>query len=367
MLVFVASLFIINAFAAVDLVEGAVDGSADASTTAACAVDGDCEEGSYCYRAGQPEASCVLNGLVGAEAPEGDATSTGTTTTGTTTTGSTDSTTGSSTGSTGTGSSGGSTTVIDYNPCFGRKCGMICNNCQLGIMCPDVVNRCNQAGQCVSDSFTCANPKPQRHPLMRIQCGQQSQMTCYGLAADKTAEQDGVCGWSAQMRRCVVVAIGEEGKEGNTCMMHQTIAACNGAIAMPGGLPSAMLPVAAEGVDTVCAWNPFTNTCKDGQLESEAGDGVGFGMATFDVCNIGKDPQNCPVPFCQWLHNSCVPGVGGAELQKTHNVQEEKYSTSLLAGISAGAFFFGLVGTFVVARSCNQNSKFSEPLSMGPV
>jgi len=70
MLVFVASLFIINAFAAGDLVEGAVDGSADASTTAACAVDGDCEEGSYCYRAGQPEASCVLNGLVGAEAPE---------------------------------------------------------------------------------------------------------------------------------------------------------------------------------------------------------------------------------------------------------------------------------------------------------
>jgi len=34
-----------------------------------------------------------------------------------------------------------------------------------------------------------------------------SQATCYGLAADKTAEQDGVCGWSAQLRRCVVVAI----------------------------------------------------------------------------------------------------------------------------------------------------------------
>jgi len=330
MLVFVASLFIINAFAGSDLVEGAVDASADASTTA------------------------------------GDATSTGTTATG-----STDSTTGSSTGSTDTGSSGGSsggsTTVIDYNPCFGRKCGMICNNCQLGVMCPDVVNRCNQIGQCVSDSFTCANPAPQRHPLMRVQCTQQSQQTCYGLAADKTAEQDGVCGWSAQLRRCVVVAIGEEGKEGNTCMMHKTIAACNGATAMPGGLPGAMLPMAEEGVDTVCAWNPFTNTCKDGQLESEAGDGAGFGMATYDVCNIGKDPSNCPVPFCQWLHNSCVPGVGGIELQKTHSVQEEKYSTSLLAGISAGAFFFGLVGTFVVARRCNQKSKFSEPLSMGPV
>jgi len=381
MLVFVASLFIINALAGdtvvdptagdVTLVEGAVDG-ADASTTAACATDGDCEEGSYCYRPGQPEASCVLNGLVGAGAPggatsTGDATSTGATSTGATSTGST------GTGSTSTGSSGGSsgggTTVIDYNPCYGRKCGMICNNCQLGVMCPDVVNRCNQVGQCVSDSFTCANPAPQRHPLMRVMCGQQSQQTCYGLSADKTAEQDGVCGWSAQLRRCVVVAIGEEGKEGNTCALHRTIAACNGATAMPGTLPGAILPMAEEGVDTVCAWNPFTNTCKDGQLESEAGDGQGFGMATFDVCNIAKDPRNCPTPYCSWLHNSCVPGM--SELQKTRtqgaaDTQKEKYSTTLLAGISAGAFFFGLIGTFAMARTCNKNS-YSEPLSMGPV
>ena len=56
---------------------------------------------------------------------------------------------------------------------------------------------------------------------------------------------------------------------------------------------------------------------EDGQLESEAGDGMGFGMATFDVCNIGKTPANCPMPYCQWLHNSCVPGAGVAELQKT--------------------------------------------------
>jgi len=326
-----------------------------------CSDDGDCAGGTYCYRPGQADSTCVLNGSVGSGAP--DSTATGSTDS--TTTGSTD---GSTDAGTGSGSSGGSTTVIDYNPCYGRKCGMICNNCQLGVMCPDVVNRCNAIGQCVSDSFTCpdTNPAP-RHPLTRVQCTQQSQATCYGLAADKTAEQDGVCGWSAQLRRCVVVAIGEEGKEGNTCMMHRTIAACNGATAMPGQLPNAILPMAEEGVDTVCAWNPFTNTCKDGQLESEAGDGMGFGMATFDVCNIGKTPANCPMPYCQWLHNSCVPGAGVAELQKTHNAQEEKYSTSLLAGISAGAFFFGLVGTFVAARKCNKSSKYAEPLSMGRV
>jgi len=40
----------------------------DSETLAACATDGDCGKGSYCYRAGQPEASCVLNGDVGAEA-----------------------------------------------------------------------------------------------------------------------------------------------------------------------------------------------------------------------------------------------------------------------------------------------------------
>jgi len=348
MLVFVASLLIVNALAGDTVVDPTagdvtVDG-AGASTTAGATSTGDAT-------------------TTGATST-GSTTGTGSTTTGTGSTG----TGSSSTGSSG-GSSGGSTTVIDYNPCYGRKCGMICNNCQLGVMCPDVVNRCNQVGQCVSDSFSCANPAPQRHPLTRVMCGQQSQQTCYGLAADKTAEQDGVCGWSAQLRRCVVVAIGEEGKEGNTCGMHRTIAACNGATAMPGTLPSALLPMAEEGIDTVCAWNPFTNTCKDGQLESEAGDGQGFGMASFDVCAIGKTPANCPPPFCAWLNNACVPGM--SELEKTRtqgaaDTQKEKYSTTLLAGISAGAFFFGLVGTFAMARTCTKNS-YSEPLSMGPV
>lgn len=238
---------------------------------------------------------------------------------------------------------------------------MICNKCQLGAFCPDVINRCNSIGQCVSESFQCPTTTA-RHPLMRVSCHQQSQATCYGLSSDKTAEQDGVCGWSRSQGFCAVASIGEE-VENPLCAMHRSIAKCNGL-----GEPQPMPGIVEEVVDTLCAWNPFTNTCKDGTLESEAGDGMGFGRATFQVCNVGKVATNCPAPYCVWLHNQCVPG-GPVELMKEHAAPvENKHNPYLLAGIAAGAFVVALVGTLTIARTCrSQKMGQHVPLSMGPV
>merc|ERR1719285_1137107 len=87
-------------------------------------------------------------------------------------------------GSGGEGGSGGNGGVIDYNPCYGRKCGMVCNNCQLGEHCEDQLHRCNAVGQCVAEAFSCDNTPATttRHPLMPVMCAQQSQATCYGIA-----------------------------------------------------------------------------------------------------------------------------------------------------------------------------------------
>lgn len=199
----------------------------------------------------------------------------------------------------------------------------------------------------------------------------QSLATCYGLSADLSAEYDGVCGWSAQQGRCVVVSIGEEGKEGAMCQMHRTIAECNGGSMMGFG-QQIVPPMMTEGIDNVCAWNPFTNSCKDGQLENEAGDGAGFGFASFNVCSGGVTPQNCPQPFCMWNGAGCVPNaMMGPNLKKEHPQQQESHSESedryLLAAVAGSAFIIGLGVTFVASRIFSTKSSFQEPLHLETV
>lgn len=287
----------------------------------------------------------------------------------------------------GASASSGGATLVDYDPCGGRNCGDVCNNCQLGEVCASVVNYCDPNGACVpNNSFECLAPVvttqapapvlPTRHPLVRIRCGSQPQASCYGLSADLTAEYDGVCGWSAQQNRCVVVSIGEEGKEGAMCQMHRTIAACNGGGL--GGFGRQIVPpmgMMGEGIDNVCAWNPFTNSCKDGQLENEAGDGAGFGFASFDVCSRGTNPQQCPMPYCSWNptlnggQGGCVPGLS-PNLKKAHAKQKNAANGNdvyLLAGVAGSAFLFGIGLTFIASRWCLSKSSFQEPLHLGTV
>lgn len=351
----------------------------------------------------------VADGTSGSSSDTVVTTSTGVTSSTTTTGSSSGSSSGAaSSGSASSGTSGdtSSVTILDYDPCAGRTCGDVCNNCQLGEHCPSVVNRCDTNASCVSTTFECLAPSVDdtsgastdastdssssssspannapvapvatRHPLVRIMCGMQSQMSCYGLSADLSAEADGVCGWSAQQRRCVVVSIGEEGKEGAMCQMHRTIAACNGGSMMGFG-QQMVPPMMTEGIDNVCAWNPFTSSCKDGQLENEAGDGAGFGFASFNVCSGAVNPMSCPQPFCIWNAagnggvGGCVPGMG-PNLKKEHPQKQESHSETedryLLAAVAGSAFIIGLGVTFVASRLFAAKSSFQEPLHLETV
>jgi len=126
-----------------------------------------------------------------------------------------------------------------------------------------------------------------------------------------------------------------------------------------------------EGIDNVCAWNPFTNSCKDGQLENEAGDGAGFGIASFSVCN-GVQAANCPAPFCFWTGSGCVPSPNMPNLKKEQPQQEESHSENedpwyLLGAVAGSAFILGLGVTFVATRLFASKSSFQEPLHLETV
>jgi len=136
-------------------------------------------------------------------------------------------------------------------------------------------------------------------------------------------------------------------------------------------------PMMTEGIDNVCAWNPFTSSCKDGQLENEAGDGAGFGMASFNVCSGAVNAMSCPAPFCMWNAagnggvGGCVPGMMGPNLKKEHSQKQESHSETedryLLAAVAGSAFIIGLGVTFVASRLFAAKSSFQEPLHLETV
>jgi len=224
-----------------------------------------------------------------------------------------------------------------------------------------------------------------RHPMTRVMCSQQAKETCYGFALDPVAEVDGVCGWSPSENKCAVVSIGEEPKEGTMCMMHRTLAACiNGhpsgvgqqgaGMGMGMGIGGAALdPVAMtqmdiiDPIERVCAWNPYSGMCKDGQLEEEPGD-FAFGASSNGGCAWGSPTaQTCPAPLCRWSGTACVSSglnfdwVRVTPLQKTHQSKTEKETSPwTLAAYSAGAFCVGLACATAIMRFGTRKTALSQ-------
>lgn len=227
-----------------------------------------------------------------------------------------------------------------------------------------------------------------RHPMTRVMCSQQAKETCYGFALDPVAEVDGVCGWSPSENKCAVVSIGEEPKEGTMCMMHRTLAACinghpsgvgqQGAAGMGMGMGiggAALDPVAMtqmdiiDPIERVCAWNPYTARCKDGQLEEEPGD-FAFGAGSSGGCAWGNPTaQTCPMPLCRWSGTACVSSglnfdwVRVTPLQKTHQSStktEKETSPWTLAAYSAGAFCVGLACAIAIMRFGKRKTALSQ-------
>jgi len=224
-----------------------------------------------------------------------------------------------------------------------------------------------------------------RHPMTRVMCSQQTKQTCYGFALDPSAEIDGVCGWSPSENKCAVVSIGEEPKEGTMCMMHRTLAACiNG---HPSGMgqqragmgtgmgaaatdPIAMMAMMrADAIERVCAWNPYTGMCKDGQLEEEPGD-FAMGSGSNAGCAWGNPTEStCPRPLCQFINNACVSSglnfdwMRVVPLQKTHPFStntEKETSPWTLAAYSAGAFCVGLACATAIMRFGTRKTTLSQ-------
>merc|ERR1719493_175844 len=223
-----------------------------------------------------------------------------------------------------------------------------------------------------------------RHPMTRVMCSQQAKETCYGFALDPVAEVDGVCGWSPSENKCAVVSIGEEPKEGTMCMMHRTLAACinghpsgvgqqgagmgmgmGGAMGM--GMATAMDII--DPIERVCAWNPYTGMCKDGQLEEEPGD-FAFGAGSASGCAWGNPTAlTCPMPLCRWSGTACVSSglnfdwVRVTPLQKTHQPStktEKETSPWTLAAYSAGAFCVGLACATAIMRFGTRKTALSQ-------
>eukprot|EP00492_Amphilonche_elongata_P001068 TRINITY_DN1644_c0_g1_i1.p2 TRINITY_DN1644_c0_g1~~TRINITY_DN1644_c0_g1_i1.p2 ORF type:complete len:124 (-),score=15.45 TRINITY_DN1644_c0_g1_i1:455-826(-) len=98
------------------------------------------------------------------------------------------------------------------------------------------------------------------------------------------------------------------------CMMHRTLEACINGYSMGMGQqgaatdPMGMMYGMADPIEVVCAWNPFTGMCKDGQLEEEPGDsGWGLGAGANSGCAWGiPNEMTCPRPLCQWTGSSCI-------------------------------------------------------------
>jgi len=211
-----------------------------------------------------------------------------------------------------------------------------------------------------------------RHPMTPVFCERQTKALCYGIAADITAETDGVCGWSPSEGQCAVVSIGEEPKEASMCYLHRTLADCISSNVDPAtqmGLP--MPPGAFDAIERVCAWNPYSATCKDGQLENEPGDFV-FGRGTGRGCAWGNpNALSCPRPFCMWTGAACV-GSGRnmwnfdvMPLASTHESKPEKSSdTFAIAGFAVGGFGIGLAMACGYVNLRSRKSYLTEPLSM---
>merc|ERR1711879_654132 len=78
----------------------------------------------------------------------------------------------------------------------------------------------------------------------------------YGVASGPNVEEGNVCGWSPMQNKCGVVAIEEEGPSYDSCMYRITKATC-------AGFSS------TASHEYVCAWDPFRNVCRGGQLQKE--------------------------------------------------------------------------------------------------
>lgn len=212
-----------------------------------------------------------------------------------------------------------------------------------------------------------------RHPMTQVMCAQQTQQTCYGFALDPSAEVDGVCGWSPSESKCAVVSIGEEPKEGTMCHMHRTLAGCInghpsgvGKHTTPAGTdPFTMMAMGiADPIEHVCAWNPYTAMCKDGQLEEEPGD-MGMGAGSNAGCAWGNPTaETCPTPLCRWSGTACVNSgvkLDKLSLRKTHSAKiEQETSPMTLAAYSAGAFCVGLASAIGIMRLGTRKNTLSQ-------
>lgn len=253
----------------------------------------------------------------------------------------------------------------------------------------DVNSAVDNAGATAAAAAAAAPPQQSysRHPMTRVMCSQQPKKTCYGFALDPVAEVDGVCGWSPSENKCAVVSIGEEPKEGTMCMMHRTLAACiNGhpsgvgqqgagmGMGMGAGMPGMGMGMATamdiiDPIERVCAWNPYTGMCKDGQLEEEPGD-FAFGAGSASGCAWGNPTAlTCPMPLCRWSGTACVSSglnfdwVRVTPLQKTHQPStktEKETSPWTLAAYSAGAFCVGLACATAIMRFGTRKTALSQ-------
>jgi len=212
-----------------------------------------------------------------------------------------------------------------------------------------------------------------RHPMTPVFCWRQTRAQCYGIAADITAETDGVCGWSPSEGQCAVVSIGEEPKEGSMCFMHRTLADCIASNVDPSSAFGFSMPLGQfDAIERVCAWNPYSATCKDGQLENEPGDFT-FGRGTGRGCSWGNPTAaSCPRPLCMWTGAACV-GSGMKmwnfdvmPLQSTHESPKPKKSSDYfaIAGYAVGGFGVGLALACGYVNLRSRKTFLTEPLSM---
>jgi len=217
-----------------------------------------------------------------------------------------------------------------------------------------------------------------RHPMSVVICGNQVKSECYGIAGDLSAEQDGVCGWSPTEGSCAVVSIGEEPKEGAPCFMHKTIADCINSNVDPAS-SLGIGPGMVDAIERVCAWNPYSATCKDGQLENEPGDFT-FGRGTGRGCAWGSPTaETCPLPLCRWNGRFCTSsGMGGlwnydvvpVALKNTHSSPSspsKRSDTFAAVGYCFGGFGLGLVLALAYVNCRRRKNPLSEPLSLDPV
>merc|ERR1711879_222590 len=147
-----------------------------------------------------------------------------------------------------------------------------------------------------------------------------------------------------------------------------------GGMGMGAGMPGMGMGMATamdiiDPIERVCAWNPYTGMCKDGQLEEEPGD-FGMGAGSNAGCAWGNPTETtCPRPLCAFINGACVSSglnydrMRVVPLQKAHPFStntEKETSPWTLAAYSAGAFCVGLACATAIMRFGTRKTALSQ-------